>query len=152
MIEMTGRFAGNNLVKMATKDRKIKSQITVAITRETLAELKAATIIFGARSYSSLVHQQVVLKIREARNMVSKEEFERIYDEQFDDIAVRSKAKVLERENSLRVAKESAVTVAGDEVIENFPVKPSRAKKAGKKPEKLMINGGEKLRLVEEED
>lgn len=121
--------------------------MTLALERETLAELKAAVIIFGAKSYSSLVHQQVILKIREAKQMVSKEEFQRLRDEQLEEITVRSKVKSEERKK----IKDNNIT--GEEVIEDFAPKKLPKKNFDKKDSQtITTKDGETLRFLEEDE
>ena len=113
--------------------------------KETLAELKAATVIFGAKSYASLVHQQIVLKIREARQMVSKEEFEKLRDEQIKDIESRSRVKTAERRKIIEKP-------AGDgEFYENVQaVKSPKNKFTKGDSHSIKTSRGENLRFVEE--
>ena len=53
--------------------------LTVKFPEKTLAEFHAASEILGARTTSALVHQFALQKIREAKNLVSKEEFDAVY-------------------------------------------------------------------------
>lgn len=64
---------------------------------EIMAEFKAAVEIIGARSINALVHQMVIQKIREAKKLVSDEEFQQIVAEQTKSIEKRSKRKSKER-------------------------------------------------------
>ena len=138
-------LTGNTLVEMAEKTKQ-KSKMTLELEMETLAELKAAVVIFGAKSYSSLIHQQVVQKIREAKNLVSKEEFEKIRDEQILEITNRSKIKSLERKNSTKLKKQAAKVTARPDETEKISVNARSKNKTG---EILSTRDGE-VPLVDE--
>ncbi len=142
---MAEQSAGNMLLEMTKRGAGKKSKITLEMAKETLAELKAAAIIFGAKSYSSLVHQQIVLKIREAGQMVSKEDFEKLRDEQMKDIESRSRVKTAERR------KINEKTPDGAGFFEDVQtVKNPKNEFVGSDSHRIETKGGESLRFVEE--
>ncbi len=65
-----------------------------------LAEFSVAAKLSGARSNSTFVNQFVVQKIREAKQLVSKEEFEELVKLQLEEIEERSERKSEERRKS----------------------------------------------------
>lgn len=78
--------------------KKIKDKtLTTRFDSETWAEFTAAVEILGFRSINALVHQLVMLKIREAKNTVSAEEFQAMVGEQKKQTQKRSKVKMKER-------------------------------------------------------
>lgn len=115
-IMMTVQISSNTLVKMSAGNNK--KLLTLEVDLDTLAEFSAARIIFGAKSNASLLHQQVVTKIREAKSLVSKEEFEEKVDQQKTEIAERSKRKSLERQKSLELS--------GSEMPDKIPIPPEQ--------------------------
>ena len=78
------------------KKKKDKT-LTTRFDSETWAEFTAAVEILGFRSINALVHQIVMLKIREAKNAVTAEEFQAVVGEQKKQTQKRSKLKSKER-------------------------------------------------------
>jgi len=91
---MDSEITSNTVVKMTAKGKKL---LTLELDFETLAEFAAATKVFGARSNASLLHQQVMTKIREAKSLTTEDEFNRLVEHQKIEILKRSKRKALER-------------------------------------------------------
>lgn len=71
--------------------------LTTRFDSQTWAEFSASVEILGARSINALVHQMVTQKIREAKKMVSDEEFEKLVETQKKETNLRSKTKAKER-------------------------------------------------------
>lgn len=76
-------------------DKKIT--LTTPFDSEDYIEFSAAVEILGHRSLNAFVHQLVMQKIREAKQMVSREEFAEIVSVQKKTIGKRSKRKSKER-------------------------------------------------------
>lgn len=111
---MTEVFSSNTLVGKMAKDDKL---LTLKVDLETLAEFQAAAKILGARSYATLLNQHVVQDIRQAKELVSKEEFERIKGEKKVQIQKRSEQKSMERKKSVeKLTNDNIPTVTLDEV------------------------------------
>lgn len=74
-----------------------KKILTTPFDSEDYAELSAAVEILGHRSLNAFVHQLVMQKIREAKQLVSSEEFAKIVKANKEAIGKRSKIKTKER-------------------------------------------------------
>lgn len=99
------QITSNTLVNMASGGRKL---ITLEVDLETLAGFSAAVEVFGTKSYAGILHPYVVQKIREAKSLVSKEEFEKLVQKKTNEIQERSKIKSLERKKGAPVISASA--------------------------------------------
>lgn len=127
----------NTLERVATRDPNIKL-LTLEVDLDTLAEFSAAAEIFGARSKSTFMNQYVVQKIREAKEMVSKEEFSEKFSKHLKKIKERSKRKSRERINSQ--AASSGVetkTIKLDEIFISAPDDEDKMKIQGESEKKL---------------
>ena len=71
--------------------------LTTRFDAKIWAEFTAAVEILGFRSINALVHQLVTQKIREAKNMVSAEEFAEKVEAQRRETLKRSRMKSKER-------------------------------------------------------
>ncbi len=71
--------------------------LTTRFDSQTMAELNVSVEILGYRSLNALVHQLVTGKIREAKKLVSEEEFESLVEAQKVESLERSKIKSKER-------------------------------------------------------
>jgi hypothetical protein len=121
---MTESFSSNTLVSKMAKKNKV---LTLEVTFETSAEFQVATDILGAKSYATLLHQYVIQKIREAKQLVSDDEFEKRVEEKKLKIENRSKMKSLERQKS--VDKLADDTIPSTSVSEIKKKKESNSKK-----------------------
>ena len=140
MMYMTEYSASPTLVEMADRKKKL---VSIEVDKETLIELKTATAVIGARSYASLIHQQLKARIREAKQMVSQKEWNQIYEEQKIELETKSKQKSLERKKSLKRQKQPA-----DEPEQTVSAKGASAKKPrGKKT--LKTSDGRIIPLVD---
>ncbi len=74
-----------------------KKTLTTPFNSDDYAELSAAVEILGHRSLNAFVHQLVMQKIREAKQLVSPEEFAKIVEANKEEIGRRSKQKSKER-------------------------------------------------------
>lgn len=93
---MTSKLSGNRLVKHMAKDYML---LTLKVDLQTLAEFSVAAKLWGARSNSTFMNQYVVQKIREAKGLVSEDEFKELVEKQKEEILNRSLQKSLERKN-----------------------------------------------------
>lgn len=71
--------------------------LTTKFDLQTMAEFAVAAEILGARSINALVHLMVKQKIREARGLVSEEEFQNMVERQKEITLERSERKSRER-------------------------------------------------------
>ncbi len=71
--------------------------LTTRFDSQTMAELNVSVEILGFRSLNALVHQLVMGKIREAKKLVSDEEFQKLVESQKAETSERSKIKSKER-------------------------------------------------------
>lgn len=79
------------------KKKEKDKTLTTRFDSATWAEFTAAVEVLGFRSINALVHQLVMQKIREAKNLVSAEEFETIVEAQKRETQKRSRMKTKER-------------------------------------------------------
>lgn len=70
--------------------------MTTRFDLQTMAEFAVAVEVLGARSINAMVHQMVTQKIREAKDLVSAEEFAERVDRQKKETMKRSKKKAKE--------------------------------------------------------
>lgn len=106
----------STLVEMVTRGKKL---LTIEIDNDLHAEFLTAVKILGTKSYSSLLHQHIVAKIREAKSFVPEDEFKSILEEQKILIDKRSKKKSLERKLKLAdadIAAPEIPTLTVDEI------------------------------------
>lgn len=94
--------------------------LTTRFDSQTMAELNVSVEILGFRSLNALVHQIVMQKIREAKNLVAAEEFSKLVDAQKRETQKRSKIKSKERLEMLGELLPSSST--------SIPVLPGTAK------------------------
>jgi hypothetical protein len=111
-------------VNVATDKSKT---LTLKLDLDTLAEFAVSAQIHRARSVSSFVHEYVVRRINEARQMVSPDEFERRVEEQKEAISARSKAKQRERRNLVSEGMPLAPTSKHPIKLGNVP--PAKTKR-----------------------
>lgn len=78
------------------KQEKDKT-LTTRFDTQTMAELNVSVGILGFRSLNAMIHQIVMQKIREAKNLVAPEEFSKLVEAQKKESNRRSKMKVKER-------------------------------------------------------
>lgn len=71
--------------------------LTTRFPTQTMVEFSVAADLLGFRSINALVHQLVMQKIREAKNLVPAEEFERLVEAQKKETQKRSRMKSKER-------------------------------------------------------
>ncbi len=90
-----------------------KKILTTPFDSEDYAELSAAVEILGHRSLNAFVHQLVMLKIREAKSLVSPEEFAEIVQANKKAIGKRSKIKTKERLEMLGELNKDSVEILG---------------------------------------
>ena len=125
----------NTLVPMNDPKRKL---LTLELDIDTLAEFSAAAEVFGARSKSTFLNQYVVQKIREARQTVSKEEFEALVKKQKKQILQRSEQKSLERRAS--IDKSAPITeekiIVSDSKKQTIPIMREAAGSGDRKTKK----------------
>lgn len=107
---MNFHLTSHTLEKMAGRTTKL---LTLELDLQTLAEFSAAAEVFGSRSKSTFLNQYVVTKIREAKEIVSKDEFAEKVAKHLEMIQVRSERKSLERRKI-----EGKATFPGETVIE----------------------------------
>ena len=74
---------------MAKKDKTLTTRFDL----QTMAEFSASVDILGARSINAMVHQMVMQKIREAKQLVDNDEFQALVEEKIESIEKRSKKK-----------------------------------------------------------
>lgn len=96
----------NSGILVMQKDKTLTTKFDL----QTMAEFSVAVEILGARSINALVHQMVKQKIREAKGMVSNEEFAQMVEAQKEKTLKRSEMKVQER---LRM-KDQSVEILGE--------------------------------------
>lgn len=77
--------------------KKKDKTLTTRFSLDVMADFSAAVEILGARSINAMVHQMVMEKIREAKQLVSEEEFQKVVEEKIESIEKRSKMKSKER-------------------------------------------------------
>jgi len=77
--------------------------LTTRFDLQTMAEFAVSADILGARSINALVHQLVIGKIREAKRLVSDEEFAALVERQKTESLERSRIKSKERVEILGV-------------------------------------------------
>ncbi len=73
--------------------KKKDKTLTTRFDLQTMAEFSVAVNLLGARSINAMVHQMVHQKIREAKNLTSVEEFEKLVEIQKKETISRSKKK-----------------------------------------------------------
>lgn len=88
----------NTLEEMPKRTSKL---LQLELDLETLAEFSAACEVFGARSKSTFLNQFVVSQIREAKNTVSRDEFDKLREKHLREILERSERKSLERKQAI---------------------------------------------------
>ncbi len=71
--------------------------LTTRFDLQTMAELSVAVEVLGSRSINALVHQLVIGKIREAKRLISEEEFAERVEAQKEISLERSRTKSKER-------------------------------------------------------
>ncbi len=71
--------------------------LTTRFDLQTMAEFAVSVDILGARSINALVHQMVHNKIREAKKLISEEEFTALVERRKKESLIRSKTKSKER-------------------------------------------------------
>jgi hypothetical protein len=104
--------------------------LTTRFDLQTMAEFAVSAEILGARSINALVHQLVVGKIREAKRLVSEDEFAAMVEQQKKESLVRSEMKSKERLEILGVMSgASKLERPLLEIGELEAEKPKRAKK-----------------------
>lgn len=77
--------------------REKDKTLTTRFDSQTMAELNVSVEILGFRSLNALIHQLVMQKIREAKNLVSAEEFAALVEVQKEESQRRSEMKSSER-------------------------------------------------------
>ena len=138
-------MTGNTLVKMESKSKKKKSRLTLDLEPETLIELKAAVVVFGAKSYSSLIHQQIVQKIREAKQLVSRDEFDQLCKQQAEEISVKSEQKRNEREKKLSALQST------ESESEEMTVKKTSKPGVSRSKKNFISRNGEVYKIIDED-
>ncbi len=71
--------------------------MTTRFDSQTMAELNVSVEILGFRSLNAMIHQLVMQKIREAKSVVSPEQFSALVEIQIEETQQRSRIKSRER-------------------------------------------------------
>lgn len=87
--------------------------LTTKFDLQTMAEFSVAVEILGARSINALVHQMVKQKIREAKGMISSEEFAEMVEAQKEKTLKRSEMKIKEHQNRVEILGKIDPTAKG---------------------------------------
>ena len=74
------------------KKKKDKT-LTTRFDLQTIVEFSVAVELLGARSINALIHQMVHQKIKEAKNLISAEQFEKMVENQKKETLSRSEKK-----------------------------------------------------------